>query len=64
MIWPYRLQVELSRSTGIAGPSGAADRLKSVSEFDGHKLDKNTDLSDDDRLSEIEKLLKGKSFSR
>ncbi|KAM4133190.1 hypothetical protein ACJW30_01G309700 [Castanea mollissima] len=53
-----------SRSTGVASPSGAADRLKGGSKFDGDKQEKNAGLSDDDRLSEIEKLLKGKNFSR
>nr|XP_023893689.1 nuclear pore complex protein NUP1 isoform X1 [Quercus suber]POF21385.1 nuclear pore complex protein nup1 [Quercus suber] len=53
-----------SRSTRVASPSAAADRLKSGSKFDGYKQEKNASLSDDDRLSEIEKLLKGKKFSR
>lgn len=57
------MQLGLSRSTVVAGPSGAEDRLKS-SDFDGHKKDLKVDLSDDMGLSEIERLLKGKKFSR
>lgn len=56
------MQLELNRSIVVAGPSGAA--LNSGSDFDGHKQDKNADLSDDNRISKIEKLLKGKRFSR
>lgn len=56
------LDLELNRSIVVAGPSGAA--VNSGSDFDGHKQDKNADLSDDNRISKIEKLLKGKRFSR
>ncbi|KAB1199404.1 hypothetical protein CJ030_MR0G024301 [Morella rubra] len=53
-----------SRSTMVAGPSRSADRLKSCSDCDDHKLEQKADLSDDIRLSEIEKLMKERKFSR
>ncbi|KAG2718774.1 hypothetical protein I3760_03G236400 [Carya illinoinensis] len=58
------LNLGLSRSTVVAGPSGAEDRSKSCSDFDGHKKDLKANLSDDMGLSEIERLLNGKRFSR
>ncbi|KAF5482185.1 hypothetical protein F2P56_002774 [Juglans regia] len=58
------LNLALSRSTIVAGPSGAEDRSNSCSDFDGHKKDLKADLSDDMGLSEIERLLNGKKFSR
>jgi len=59
---PNILQLGSNRSAVVAASSGAA--VNSGSDFDGHKQDKNADLSDDYRLFEIEKLLKVKRFSR
>ncbi|KAH9761767.1 nucleoporin-like protein [Citrus sinensis] len=53
-----------SRSTDVAGPSSTADRSKNGFDFDGSKQDKRENAADNDRLSEIEQLLEGKSFSR
>lgn len=54
----------MTRITGTAGPSKAGNRTKDGSDFDGHNVDKNSDLSNVCGLSEIEQLLKGKKFSR
>ncbi|GAV82501.1 hypothetical protein CFOL_v3_25952 [Cephalotus follicularis] len=51
-------------SIGVAGPSRTADILKHDSEFDGHKQGQKDYLTDEDGFSEIEQLVKGKSFSR
>ncbi|KAL9443355.1 hypothetical protein AB3S75_016670 [Citrus x aurantiifolia] len=53
-----------SRSTDVAGPSSTADRSKNGFDFDGSKQDRRENAADNDRLSEIEQLLEGKSFSR
>ncbi|KAK1551347.1 hypothetical protein Q3G72_034263 [Acer saccharum] len=50
--------------SGSSGPSCTADRLKNGSDFDGCKQDKIVDLTDNDGVSEIEQLIKGKTFSR
>ncbi|PON63227.1 nucleoporin-like protein [Parasponia andersonii] len=55
---------EMSRTTGVVGPSTAADVSESISDLVRHKQDKRSDAADDDGLSEIECLLKGKKFSR
>lgn len=57
------LQHEESRSTGVAGPSLAADRSKNDSDLEGCKQDIRGDITDAG-LSEIEQLVKGKTFSR
>lgn len=58
------LNFEISRSAGVAGPSGTAEGAKPVSGFDRHIQDKQDNLPDDSGLSEIEQLMKGKKFSR
>lgn len=58
------LQHGESRSTDVAGPSSTADGSKNGFDFDGSKQDKRENAADNDRLSEIEQLLEGKSFSR
>ncbi|KAK3210935.1 hypothetical protein Dsin_015641 [Dipteronia sinensis] len=50
--------------SGSSGPSCTSDRLKNGSDFDGCKQDKIVDLTDNDGVSEIEQLIKGKTFSR
>ncbi|KAL5547828.1 hypothetical protein UlMin_003059 [Ulmus minor] len=54
----------MPRTTGVVGPSPAADRSKIISDFVLPKQDKKDDLPEENGLSEIEQLLKGKKFSR
>ncbi|KAA8535108.1 hypothetical protein F0562_030111 [Nyssa sinensis] len=58
------LDLGISNSTGQAGPSKSADRLKSNSDFDEAGQDKISNLSDANEFSRIEQLMKGKRFSR
>lgn len=58
------MQFEVSRSAGVAGPSGTAERAKPVSGFDGHIQDKPDKAPDHSGLTEIEQLMKGQKFSR
>ncbi|XP_062078086.1 nuclear pore complex protein NUP1 [Humulus lupulus] len=55
---------ELSRTTGVVGPERAADVSENISDLVLHNQDKGDDLPYESGLSEIEKLLKGKKFSR
>ncbi|KAK2645916.1 hypothetical protein Ddye_021111 [Dipteronia dyeriana] len=55
------------RTSGVSGcsdPSCTSDRLKNGSDFAGCKQDKIVDLTDNGGVSEIEQLIKGKTFSR
>ena len=50
--------------TEQAGPSRAGNSSNDGSGFQGHRVDNNSNLSDESGLSEIEQLLMGKKFSR
>uniref|UniRef100_A0A2P2INK7 Uncharacterized protein MANES_14G133500 n=1 Tax=Rhizophora mucronata TaxID=61149 RepID=A0A2P2INK7_RHIMU len=54
----------VSQSTGIAGASRVPDGLQSSSGFKGHEQQQKLAMSDHDSLSEIEQLIKDKTFSR
>ncbi|KAF3453713.1 hypothetical protein FNV43_RR04154 [Rhamnella rubrinervis] len=58
------LNHEVPRTPGEAGPSKAAGRSESGSDFNLDKQDTHGDLPDEIGLSEIEQLLKGKNFTR
>ncbi|KAM6580141.1 hypothetical protein CsatA_003915 [Cannabis sativa] len=57
---------ELSRTTGVVGPgtAAAADVSENISDLVLPNKDKGGNLPNESGLSEIEKLLKGKKFSR
>lgn len=55
---------EMSRPTDLVGPSKAADVSENISDLVRQKQETKGDLPDENGLSEIEHLLKGKKFSR
>ncbi|KAL5769012.1 hypothetical protein ACOSP7_015570 [Xanthoceras sorbifolium] len=57
-------ECETNGVSGPSGPSSTVNRLKNGSDFDESKQDKRVDLTDNHGLSEIEQLIKGKTFSR
>lgn len=63
----YYLQRGECGTSGASGPSSprcSADVLKKVFDSDGCKQDQRVGLTDNDGLSKIEQLIKGKTFSK
>ncbi|KAJ0030231.1 hypothetical protein Pint_13003 [Pistacia integerrima] len=63
-VWFNYLQYGEARLTGVLDPSSSTDGSKNGFDFDRCKQDKKGEGTNGDRVSEIERLVKGKTFSR
>lgn len=63
-VWFNYLQYGEARLTGVLDPGSSTDGSKNGFDFDRCKQDKKGEGTNGDRVSEIEQLVKGKTFSR
>ncbi|KAI4344141.1 hypothetical protein L6164_011407 [Bauhinia variegata] len=60
----YNSQLGTSKSTEMASTADITDKVKKTSDLDMHDQDEKGEKSENNRLSEIEQLLKERKFSR
>lgn len=63
-VWFNYLQYEKARLTGVLDPTSSTDGSMNGFDYDGCKQDNKNEGTNGNRVSEIEQLIKGRTFSR